>query len=201
MVRWFSALAFVLVCFGWALLYQSETQAQGVIIVEGEDGDGGMAPLGGAFAIGDDGSVTALVWKLYDDNGWQKAKEELIQRASSGELVEVVYGVEQAKRVGANDKMTTRVGSVLGALEKQGLYPIDTKLVAEEAKGIEATLKTVHADKANDAVTVEVLMALTRAHAQLKHAAELLDAGKLPEAEKESEAEIEAPVRRASGGK
>lgn len=175
MVRWLSVFLVVFACVAVAGLYDGRSEAQ-VIVVEGEGGEG--MEFGGAFAIAGECGLFPIVWKLGEDNEWQSAKDELIQRATNGELVEVVYNIERFRRDGVEEKVSTRIGAVLGALEKQGVYPLDKKMVAAEAKSIQSTLATLQAEKATDAMTIEVMMALNTAHKQLKRAAELLDAGK-----------------------
>lgn len=142
-------------------------------------GGGGGA---GGFVVLEEGgaSLYPLVFQLRDDNQWAAARTSLVEHATAGRTVEVVYTLQKTRKQQKDEKVTGRIDVVLGDLEEAGLYPISTKDVRLEVAELTSALKKLRASKVKEEAVPAFLMALREAEKDIARARVILETGEEP---------------------
>ncbi|MEM7167473.1 MAG: hypothetical protein AAF581_18585 [Planctomycetota bacterium] len=143
---------------------------------------GGAGGPSGGFVLAEGGSSSLypLVFQLRDDNQWAAARTALVEKATDGRAVEVVYTLQKTRKQQKDEKVSGRIDAVLGDLEEAGLYPIATSEVKKELTELKAALKKLRASKVKSDAVPAFLMAIRGAEKQIAKAHVILETGEEP---------------------
>ena len=136
---------------------------------------------GGIVVKGSDStSIYPLVFQLRDDDQWASARTTLVEQATEGRAVEVVYTLQKTKKQLSDEKVGGRIDAVLGDLEEAGLFPIQAEAAKAELAELLKSMQSLNAEKVKNQAIPAFVMALRSAEKDLARARVILETGEEP---------------------